>query len=206
MRPARAERVTLGRALDEIRFGPARTLDLRSSMPPGTEAASRAEAWLRERQMAKAGDVLIITGRGKGSAGGVGVVHLSIGRLLSALRRRGVVVRAAEQTPGSFVVTLAPIRALFETPPRSRSRAGQIPASDPAELAGLDGATREQLRRLAERSLESLGAPRRASFVQSEMLRQFAILASAVAPDETDREGRLKFLIGAAAAAFDDGD
>jgi hypothetical protein len=36
------------------------------------------------------------------------------------------------------------------------------------------------------------------------MVRQFAILSSAVAADETDREGRLKFLIGAARDAFDD--
>jgi len=36
------------------------------------------------------------------------------------------------------------------------------------------------------------------------MVRQFSILSSAVAHDETDREGRLQFLIGAARDAFDE--
>ena len=60
------------------------------------------------------------------------------------------------------------------------------------------------LRALAERSLEVLGAPRTEGLVRDEMVRQFAILSSAVAPDETDREGRLRFLIDAARDAFDD--
>ncbi|HEY2848455.1 MAG TPA: hypothetical protein VGI97_01160 [Gemmatimonadaceae bacterium] len=200
----RASHVALHRAFDEARFGPARTLDLRTSMPTGADAARRAEPWLRERQMAKAGDVLIVTGRGKGSPGGVPVVREAVRKLLASLKRKGVVASVAEHTAGSFVVTLAPVRALFETVPRSRSNDARIKPGDPHELRALDAATRKQLRSLAERSLEVLGAPRTAGLVHDEMVRQFSILSSAVAADETDREGRLRFLIDAARDAFDD--
>jgi hypothetical protein len=200
----RSAHVTLHRAFDEARFGPARTLDLRTSMPTGAEAARRAEPWLRERQMARAGDVLVITGRGKGSPGGVAVVRDAIVKLFRTLKRKGVVASVAEHTAGSFVVSLAPVRALFETVPRSRSNDSQVKPGDPKELRALDAPTRASLRALAERSLEVLGAPRTDALVTDEMARQFAILSSAVAHDETDREGRLQFLIDAARDAFDD--
>jgi hypothetical protein len=200
----RAGHIALHRAFDEARFGPARTLDLRASMPTGAEAVRRAEPWLRERQMARAGDVLVITGRGKGSPGGVAVVREAIRKLFGTLKRKGVVASFDEHTAGSFVVTLAPVRALFETVPRSRSNDARVKPADPRELRALDAPTRLQLRALAERSLEVLGAPRTAGLVHDEMVRQFSILSSAVAPDETDREGRLQFLIGAARDAFDD--
>jgi hypothetical protein len=200
----RAGHIALHRAFDEARFGPARTLDLRASMPTGADAVRRAEPWLRERQMARAGDVLVITGRGKGSPGGVAVVREAIRKLFGTLKRKGVVASFDEHTAGSFVVTLAPVRALFETVPRSRSNDARVKPADPRELRALDAPTRAQLRALAERSLEVLGAPRTAGLVHDEMVRQFAILSSAVAPDETDREGRLQFLIGAARDAFDD--
>jgi len=193
----------LERAFDVARFGPSSTLDLRSSMPTAVEATRRAEAWLRERQMARAGDVLIITGRGKGSPGGVGVVREAVQRLLTALRRKGVVAAVGAHTPGSFVVTLAPVRALFETVRRTRATTPRIAPGDPAELRALAPETRKRLRWLAERSLESLGAPRSARFVEDEMKRQFAILSSMMAPEETDREGRLQFLIAATCDAFD---
>jgi hypothetical protein len=200
----RASHVALHRAFDEARFGPARTLDLRTSMPTGADAVRRAEPWLRERQMAKAGDVLIVTGRGKGSPGGVAVVREAVRKLLTSLKRKGVVASIGEHTAGSFVVTLAPVRALFETVPRSRSNDSRIKPGDPHELRALDASTRKQLRSLAERSLEVLGAPRTAGLVHDEMVRQFSILSGAVATDETDREGRLRFLIDAARDAFDD--
>jgi hypothetical protein len=200
----RAAHVALHRAFDEARFGPARTLDLRASMPTGAEAVRRAEPWLRERQMARAGDVLVITGRGRGSPGGVAVVREAIEKLFGTLKRKGVISNVAEHTAGSFVVTLAPVRALFETVPRSRSRDSSVRPGDPKELRALDAPTRSTLRALAERSLEVLGAPRSEKFVHDEMVRQFAILSSAVAHDETDREGRLQFLIEAARDAFDD--
>jgi hypothetical protein len=193
------------RALDEARFGAARTLDLRATFPTVLDAVYRAEAWLRERQMAKAGDVLVITGRGKGSPGGIGVVREAVVRLLATLRRKGVVAATVEHTAGSFVVTLAPVRALFETVARSRTRA-RVPRprpADPAELAALEPATRAQLRWLAERSLDVLGAPRTEPFVRNEMLRQFAVLASTVPASEPDRESRLRTLIAAASDAFD---
>jgi hypothetical protein len=195
---------TLERAFDVVRFGPSSTLDLRSSMPTAVEALRRAEPWLRERQMARAGEVLVITGRGKGSPGGVGVVREAVRRLLTTLRRKGVVAAIGTHTTGSFVVTLAPVRALFETAPRKRTTVERIPAGDPAELRALTPETRKQLRWLAVRSLESLGAPRTERFVLDEMKRQFAILSSMVAPDEKDREGRLQFLIAATYDAFDE--
>jgi hypothetical protein len=196
--------ITLHRAFDEARFGAARTLDLRTSMPTGAEAVRRAEPWLRERQMARAGEVLVITGRGRGSPGGIAVVREAIRKLLGTLRRKGVVAAVAEHTPGSWVVTLAPVRALFETVPRSRSGGGRVKPRDPAELRGLDASTRSNLRSLAIRSLEVLGVPRTGGFVHHEMVRQFSILASAVAPDETDREGRMQVLIDAARHAYDE--
>ena len=199
----RATHIALHRAFDEARFGPARTLDIRATMPSAAEAVRRAEPWLRERQMAKAGDVLIVTGRGKGSPGGVAVVREAIRKLLSTLKRKGVVSAVDEHTPGSYVVTLAPVRALFETVPRSRGTTPRVRPADPLELRALGAATRKKLRELAEESLHVLGAPQTDSLVHDEMSRQFAILSSAVAPDETDREGRLEFLIDAARDAFE---
>jgi hypothetical protein len=201
----RSPHIALHRAFDEAQFGPSRTLDLRSSFPTALEATRRLEPWLRERQMAKAGDVLVITGRGKGSPGGIAVVREAVRKSLNALKRKGVVASVGEHTAGSYVVTLAPIRALFETTARSRSRTPRLRPVDPAELSALEPATRAQLRWLAERSLEALGAPRTGRFVADEMLRQFTVLASAVPPGEGDREQRLQFLIAAARDAFDDG-
>ena len=200
----RSPHIALHRAFDQARFGPARTLDLRASFPTAARAVARAEPWLRERQMAKVGEVLVITGRGRGSPGGVGVVREAVRNLLGLLKRRGVVAAVAEHTAGSFVVTLAPIRALFETARRSRGPSVRTAPADVAELGALAPATCADLRWLAERSLESLGAPRTDRFVRDEMLRQFSVLASAIAPSEPDREGRLQSLIGAARDAFDD--
>jgi hypothetical protein len=196
--------IGLHRAFDEARFGPLNTLDLRTSLPTGIQAARRAESWLRERQMAKAGEVLVVTGRGKGSHGGVAVVRETIRRLLTVLKRKGVVSGSADHTPGSFVVRLAPIRALFEAMPRSRAPVARTPPADPAQLGALDKRTRDGLRRLAERSLETLGAPRTDRFVRDEMTRQFAVLSSALAADGKDREVRLQFLIAAAQDSFDE--
>lgn len=198
--------VALHRAFDETRFGPARTLDLRSSMPTADGAVRRAEPWLRERQMAKAGEVLVVTGRGRGSPDGVGVVREAIGRLLRLLKRKGVIATIAEHTAGSFVVTLAPIRALFEAAPRTGHRMRPEIAPDPSVLRGLSVASMEALRRLAVRSIETLGAPPTGRFVEDEMLRQFSVLSGAIAPDVKDREARLHALIRSALEAQDDVD
>jgi len=203
MKSRRSAHIALHRAFDESRFGPSRTLDLRSSFPTAAEAVRRAEPWLRERQVAGAGEVLVITGQGKGSPGGVGVVRQAVATLLRTLQRKGVVEAVGEHTTGSFVVTLAPIRALFEAAPRSRSRGIREAPPDPEGLRMLAPATRYALRRLAERSLETLGAPRTDRFVHDEMLREFSVLSGAIDADEPDREGRLAFLIEAARDAYD---
>ena len=195
----------LHHALDEARFGFARTLDLRAAMPTGAEAVRRAEPWLRERQVANAGTVLVITGRGNGSADGVPVVRNSIRKLLTALKRKGVVSDVKEHTPGSYEVTLASFRAMFEAPRRTRDHSATLRV-DPTALAALDVATRDALRQLAEYSLDLLGAPRTEPFIRDEMTRQFALLSSAIAPEETDRESRLQLLITTAQHAFDEHD
>lgn len=178
------------RALDEASFEPARTLNLRASLPSAAEAAARADSWLRERQMAKAGDVLVITGRGKSSDGGVAVLKPAIERLLFSLRRRGVVAAWREHNEGSFVVSLAPITALFDAPTRNRQEVAPQPV--PGSLVGLSAETLELLREVARRSLEELGitSPAR-GFVEDEMGRTFARLSHALPPSE-DREEALR--------------
>ena len=104
--------VALHRALDEARFGRERTLNLRATLPRPKDAEARCEAWLRERQVAKSDELLVITGRGINSWDGESVVREAIVRLLGLLRRRGVVDAWHEHTPGSFVVTVAPIHSL----------------------------------------------------------------------------------------------
>ncbi len=195
----------VSRAFDELRFGPARTLNLRSSLPSGEEAARRAEAWLRERQMAKAGEVLIITGRGAGSEDGVPVVRGAVLALLTRLKRLGVVAEWAEHNAGSFAVRPAPVRALFEAPRRSRANV-QPRDPDPATLRGLDPDTRVALRQLARRSLEVLGV-RNADdrFVTDEMVRQFTLLSQAI-PAGANREKRLIEAINTVHAEYDEAD
>jgi hypothetical protein len=195
----------LARALDEVAFGPARTLDLRTGLPSVADALARAEAWLRERQMAKAGRVLIITGRGAGSPGGEGAIRTAVRSLLARLRRVGVVASTREHTPGSVIVELATIRALFESPPRARgAQPGNHQTVDPAALSALDVETRAELRLLAQYSLVQLGAPTEPGFVEDEMLRHFSVLAGSIASDETDRAGRFRFLVTAARRAYEE--
>jgi len=199
--------VSLQQAFDEARFGFERTLNLRASFPTAAEATWRAEAWLRERQVAKAGEVLVITGRGAGSDGGVSVVREAVLRLFTVLRKTGVVRDWSEHTAGSFVVQLAPVTALFEGGRRSRRESGPRPiVIVPDALLGLDALTLAELRALADRALESLGV-RGASpdVVESEMLRQFTRLAAGV-PDGPQRETRLRAAIATAHREFDEGD
>src|SRR5688572_21607642 len=94
----------LQRAFDEVRFGPSRILSVRDSMPSAREAEYRVEQWLRTKQAERAGEVLVITGRGAGSVDNVPVVRGTVQKLLGALRRRGVVSQVEEHTAGSFVV------------------------------------------------------------------------------------------------------
>jgi hypothetical protein len=180
--------VALHRALDDARFGRERTLNLRATLPRPKEAEARCEAWLRERQVAKSDELLVITGRGVNSWDGQSVVREAIVRLLASLRRRGVVASWHEHTPGSFVVSVAPIRSLREAPRRSGERRAIV--TDPAALRGLPSPTRARLRELAHLALEQLGIRDRDAFIEDEMVSQFTELARGV-PDGPDRDRRL---------------
>lgn len=176
--------VALHRAFDEARFGRERTLNLRATLPRPKEAEARCETWLRERQVTQSGELLVITGRGVNSWDGESVVRDAIVRLLASLRRRGVVETWREHTPGSFVVTVAPLR---DAPRRLREPRG---SSDPAALRGLARPTRARLRELAMLALEQLGIRQPEAFIEDEMVQQFTLLARGV-PDGPDRERHL---------------
>ena len=180
----------LRQAFDEARFGAARTLNLRESLPTAAEATTRAEAWLRQQQMQHSGEVLVITGRGNNSPSGVSPVREAIIRLLHSLKRRGVVSGHEEHTAGSFVVTLAAVRELWDAPKRHRERRTPPPPSSPPSLEALNDETRLLLRHLAERSLDALGIREREPFLQAEMLKQFGAVAASLGPGP-DREARL---------------
>jgi hypothetical protein len=179
----------LKHAFDEARFGSDRTLNLRGQLPTAAEAARRADAWLRERQASGAGEVLLITGRGNNSDAGFSVVREAVAKTLRMLRRAGVVDAIAEHTPGSFAVTLAPMRRLWESSRRATPATHDRNARAPV-LPGLAPATTALLRELAERSLDSLGIREREGFLEREMATQLALLVRAV-PDGADREERL---------------
>jgi len=193
---------SLQNALDEARFGPGRTLNLRARLPTAAEAAARAEAWLREKQASRVAEVLVITGRGNQSPGGVSVVRGRVGRLLASLRRQGVVREFAEHTPGSYVVRLAPLSSVREAARRRRHPVVERPA-DPKMLAGLDAETRVILRRVAERSLETLGVRDVEPFLEREMVAQFICVAQGV-PDGPRREQRLRLALAALLEEYDD--
>jgi hypothetical protein len=190
------------RALDEARFGAARTLDLHDHHPTREEAVRRAENWLRERQMSRATEALVITGRGNRSPDGVSVVREAIVKLFASLHRRGVLASVSEHTPGSFVVTFAPLGAVRNAARRAR-HPQEAPPRDPAALAALAPETRALLRRLAQRSIEELGMRRPAGFIEEEMVAQFSAAAAGV-PDGPDREARLRAALEAALAEYDD--
>jgi hypothetical protein len=185
----------LQQAFDEVRFGAARTLNLRASLPSGAEAARRVEAWLRQQQVEQAGELLVITGRGNNSESGVAVVREATLRVFHELRRKGVVQEFTEHTPGSFVVTVAPVQARDV---KTRGEAAALPPPPaPPTLSALDESTRERLRVLAERSLDALGVRERQPFVENEMLRLFGELAAG-AGEGSDREARLRAAIARA--------
>lgn len=189
----------LRQAFDEVRFGAARTLNLRESLPTPMVAVTRAEAWLRQQQVDNAEEVLIVTGRGNRSDGGISVVRAAVLRLLQVLKRRGVVAGHEEHTAGSFVVRLAPVSALWESPRRNRGRGVAAPPPTPPSLEELDADSLILLRNLAERALEGLGVKDTATFLQGEMLKQFgAIAATVAATPATNRDAALRSAIRAA--------
>jgi hypothetical protein len=183
--------VPLQQAFDELRFGARRTLNLRAQQPTAADAVARCEQWLRQQQVEGAREVLVVTGRGLRSEGGVSPVRAAVAKLLPSLRRRNVITGAQEHTPGSFVVTLAPVRALFEAPRRRRERETPVRSMVP-ELLALEPETTTLLRELAGMQLDVLGvrAPS-AAILDDEMLRQFAALSPAVG-DADDAEARLQ--------------
>ena len=130
------------------------------------------------------------------------MVRSSVESLMHRLTQRGVVASHREHTPGSFVVTLAPVRELWDS--AKRGRAPDVPPlPDPPSLDVLDGDTRTLLRQLAERSLEQLGVrAERDRFVESEMLRQFSAIAASLATG-AQREDRLRAAIQRALEQYD---
>jgi hypothetical protein len=203
MRSGKVSLHSVLRAFDEAEFGSKNTLNLRESLPTAADARYRTEMWLRERQISRATEVLVITGRGNQSPNGVSVVREAILALLPSLRRRGVVSEWREHSPGSFVIKLGSISAMLEAPRRKRDRTAQTAPANPETLKELDPSTIELLRRLAIRSLESLGVRETDKYVEAEMLSKFNSLAGAIKPG-VEGEDRLREAIKAALDQLDE--
>jgi len=194
----------LQQAFDEVRFGATRTLNLRTSLPSAAEAATRVESWLRQHQLQRSGEVLVITGRGNNSEGGVSVVREAGIRTFHSLQKKGVIEGFVEHTAGSFVVTLAPVKAMHDAAARRAQPVPLPPLAAPPTLDALDGETRAALRVLAERSLDSLGMRERGPFMEAEMLRLFGELANRMGTGSAaEREYRLRAAIAAWMDAYD---
>jgi hypothetical protein len=193
----------IARAFDELRFGASRTLNLRAMQPTAMQATTLADSWLRQQQVLGADEALVITGRGNNSVDGYSPVRESIVKLLPSLRRRNVITGYAEHTAGSFVVTFAPVRALFETPKRRRERVVAKPV--PPSLKALDDETIRRLRDLSVMSLAVLGVQSPTTLqLEDEMQRQFAALSAAL-PDDGDREALLQQALMRAAEEYEAG-
>ena len=177
----------LWHALDEAAFGSERTLNLRELLPSAAEARARTEAWLRMRQVMKPEEVLVITGRGNQSIGGIGVIRKEVLAMMPGLRRRGIVESWREHSPGSIVVKLAPTSALFAVAKRRRDAKPVLPR-DEGDLAGLERETILMLRQLALRNLDALGVEHAESFVRQEMSTIFSALANALPAGERREE------------------
>lgn len=191
----------LKQAFDEVRFGHDRSLNLRIGLPTASEATTRVENWIRQHQVLKSEEVLVITGRGNNSADGISVVREAAIRVFHALSRKGVVESFAEHTPGSFVVTLAPMAAMLEAGKR-RSKVELPPPASPPTLVSLGRETLDALRILAERSLDTFGVRDREPFMEGEMLRLFGVLGASV-PEGPEREARFRKAIAAAMHDYD---
>jgi hypothetical protein len=100
-------------------------------------------------------------------------------------------------------VKLGSISALLNAPRRKRDRALVTKPADPKSLTGLESSTLLLLRRLAVRSLESLGVRHPEKYVEEEMLAKFNSLAGCVAPG-AEGEARLREAISAALEQLDD--
>jgi|SRR5687768_4530355 len=180
----------LWHALDEAAFGSERTLNLRELLPTAVEARARTEAWLRGRQVTRTEEVLLITGRGNQSVGGVGVIRQEVLGMLPSLRRRGIVESWREHSPGSIVVKLAPLSALIGAGRRRRDEPNVKPKPVTEAVAGLRPETRESLRQLALNNLNMLGIIATDDFIDQEMGRTFSTLMKSVG-ESGDRETAL---------------
>ncbi len=201
MRQKRPVLKGLWHAFDEAAFGHNRTLNLRASLPSAADARARVESWLRMRQVMKSEEVLVITGRGNQSPNGIAVVREAVLTLMPSLRRRGIVKSWREHSPGSIVVTLAPVADLLSAPKRNRERNAdekdhRSPAV-PVSLAALEPETLVLLRRLALETIESLGVRNAEDFVEQEMQTIFAKLSVTLSVSE-DREGTFRRAISSA--------
>jgi hypothetical protein len=184
----------LSRAFDTVRFGERNILNLRESLPSSSDAAQRAEQWIRQKQVEAVGEVLVVTGRGKNSDNGISPVREAVARVIAALRRRNVVERYEEHTPGSFSIQLASIGAMVDAPRRNRDRNRKAPGEP---IPTLSKATRKLLRDLAERSLQNLGVKETHAFLEAEMGRQLIAISTAIAPGP-GREERIRNALRAA--------
>jgi len=186
----------LWHALDEAAFGSERTLNLRELLPSAAEARARTETWLRARQVTKPEEVLIITGRGNQSSGGIGIIRKEILGMMPALRRRGIVESWREHSPGSLIVKLAPTSALFSAPKRRRGTE-RTETQVEAPLAGLEPGTVSMLKQLALRNLDALGVNHDTEFVQQEMQRIFSMLTNALPAGARSEESLRKSISNA---------
>jgi hypothetical protein len=144
------------------------------------------------------GDVIVITGRGAGSIDGIPVIKDATQLVLNRLRRLGVIESYGEDTPGSFVVSLAPLRSLLEAPARRRNPTTTEVRRTPS-IHGLKPATRDRLRYLASRAIDALGVKDPSeSVVEGEMARQFSMIVR-TAPTGVDAD---KWVDGAVAKAL----
>ncbi len=181
--------IPIERAFDELRFGAARTLNLRDGLPTVAQAETRVESWLRQQQAIGGGEVLIITGRGLGSLDGVGRVREAVLRRCTRLKRLNVVAGVREHGPGALVVTVAELRALVDAPRLRTGRKDPTPLAAPSELAALPEDIRVLLRTLADLTIQRLGVrDPNEGMIADEMRAQFSALAPSVAstPDRME--------------------
>lgn len=192
MRRGKPQLKALWNALDEAAFGAERTLNLRESLPSAAEARARTEVWLKGRQVTKPEEVLIITGRGNQSLGGIGVIRREILAMMPSLRRRGIVESWREHSPGSLVVKLAPLSVLLSVGKRRHdNNLPDADFSDEQVLSGLAPETTRLLRALSIQNLELLGIEDTEDFIRSEMTRTFSAFAAAL-PEGEGREEMLQ--------------
>ncbi len=181
--------IPIERAFDELRFGAARTLNLRDGLPTVAQAETRVESWLRQQQAVGGGDVLVITGRGLGSLDGVGRVREAVLRRCMRLKRLNVVIGVREHGPGALVVTVAELRALVDAPRLRTGRKDPTPVAQPSELAALPEDIQVLLHTLADLTIQRLGVrDPNAGMIADEMRAQFSALAPSVtsAPDRME--------------------